>query len=370
MILFVLSSDEGTHMTSGQMPIPARTRIGAVVGLLLLSPICAEYLIGYDQIVSHPLEMLSGLLVLGPLYGTIAVLIRDVARRTGRGWPTMLLLSAAFGLLQAGVIDQSLFNPDFVREASWDKDRLPTYMAGPGVSVKYVVGFVGGHIIWSFCAPIGVVESCVPRIADRPWLGRVGITAMIVLYGLGALVIFTEHSRHFLASPAQFATLALFALGLIAAAFTLRQRKPGQGCEGRVPTPWVLGCGAVVLLGTHQLSSPDWGGVALDVAALALTGAALLWWSRRAQWDRTHVLAVSGAALLVNTALSFIVDPSGDTSLVLKYSANTALTLLVLILLGWARLRLHHFAARLTLHNENLFRPDSEEKPQVGPALR
>ncbi|NEE09273.1 hypothetical protein G3M58_22795, partial [Streptomyces sp. SID7499] len=33
-------------------PLPARIRIGAAVGLLLLSPICAEYLIGYDQIIS------------------------------------------------------------------------------------------------------------------------------------------------------------------------------------------------------------------------------------------------------------------------------------------------------------------------------
>lgn len=210
-------------------PLPARTRIGAAVGLLLLSPICAEYLIGYDQIISNPLDMLTGLLVLGPLYGTVAVLIREVARRTGRGWPTMLLLSAAFGLIQAGVIDQSLFNPDFVDEASWDDDRLPTFVAGLGVSVKHVVGFVGGHVIWSFCAPIGVVESCVPRIADRPWLGRLGITVMIVLYGLGALVIFKEHSKQFLATPAQFGTVGLFALALAVAAFAIPRRFPAEG---------------------------------------------------------------------------------------------------------------------------------------------
>ncbi|SNR42784.1 hypothetical protein [Actinomadura mexicana] len=42
----------------------------------------------------------------------VAVLIREAARRTGRGWPTIVLLGAAFGLVQAGLIDQSLFNPD------------------------------------------------------------------------------------------------------------------------------------------------------------------------------------------------------------------------------------------------------------------
>lgn len=338
-------------MTSDQAPIPARTRIGAAVGLLLLSPICAEYLIGYDQIISNPLDMLTGLLVLGPLYGTVAVLIREVARRTGRGWPTMLLLSAAFGLIQAGVIDQSLFNPDFVDEASWDDDRLPTFVAGLGVSVKHVVGFVGGHVIWSFCAPIGVVESCVPRIADRPWLGRVGITVMIVLYGLGALVIFKEHSKQFLATPAQFGTVGLFALVLAVAAFVIPRKLPGRGGDGsrgaggRVPPPWAVGCGAVVLMGAHQLSSPGWGGVALNVAALVLAGGALLWWSGRPDWGPAHVLAVCGAALVVNAALSFVVEPLGDTSRVLKYGANAVLMVVVLLLLGWARRRLRFTAA-------------------------
>lgn len=335
-------------------PLPARARIGAAVGLLLLSPICAEYLIGYDQIISNPLDMLTGLLVLGPLYGTVAVLIREVARRTGRGWPTMVLLSAAFGLIQAGVIDQSLFNPDFVDEASWDDDRLPTFVAGLGVSVKHVVGFVGGHIIWSFCAPIGVVESCVPRIADRPWLGRVGITVMIVLYGLGALVIFKEHSKHFLATPAQFGTVGLFALGLAVAAFAIPRRFPRRGLDGRgadgrgggrVPPAWAVGCGAVVLMGAHQLSSPGWGGVALNVAALALAGGALLWWSGRPDWGPAHVLAVCGAALVVNAALSFVVEPLGDTSPVVKYGANGVLMVVVLLLLGWARQRLRFTAA-------------------------
>ncbi|MFJ8648514.1 hypothetical protein ACIRNI_20640 [Streptomyces sp. NPDC093546] len=326
-------------MTSEQAPVPGRIRIGAAVGLLLLSPICAEYLIGYDQIISHPWEMLAGLLVLGPLYGTVAVLIREAARRTGRGWPTMVLLSAACGLIQAGVIDQSLFNPDFVDDASWDHDRLPTFIAGLGVSVKYVVGFVGGHVVWSFCAPIGVVESCVPSIADRPWLGRVGITVMVVLYGLGALVIFKEHSEHFLATPAQFGATALLALGLIVAAFTLPRRSPGRGSGDRVPPPWAVGCGAVVLLGAHQVSSPGWGGVALSLVALALAGGVLLWWSGRGDWGPGHVLAVSGAALLVNAALSFVVEPLGDTSLAVKYGANAALMIAVLVLLAWARLR-------------------------------
>ncbi|MER5217897.1 hypothetical protein ABT063_47220 [Streptomyces sp. NPDC002838] len=81
-----------------------------VAGLLVLSPISAEYLIGYGESTGRPLELLAGLLILAPLYGTVAVLIREITRRTGRGWPTNLMLSAAFGMIQAGLIDQTLFD--------------------------------------------------------------------------------------------------------------------------------------------------------------------------------------------------------------------------------------------------------------------
>lgn len=190
------------------VPPPLPRRIALVAALLLLSPICAEYLIGYDQIIGRPLELLGGLLILAPLYGTVAVLIREAVRRTGRGWPTIVLLSAAFGLVQAGLIDQSLFNPDFVDEPSWDRDRLPTHLPELGLSAKYLLVFVAGHVI---CAVLlGVAAFALPRRSDP--------------------------------------------------------------VPGRVPPPWLVGCGAVVLWGVHQLAPASWTGVA--VAALALTLAA------------------------------------------------------------------------------------------------
>lgn len=50
----------------------------------------AEYLRG-----DLPLKMLPALIVLAPAYGGGAILIREAARRTGRGWPTMLLLGTS-----------------------------------------------------------------------------------------------------------------------------------------------------------------------------------------------------------------------------------------------------------------------------------
>ena len=39
--------------------------------------------------------------ILALLYSSGAILIREVARRAGRGWPTMLVLSLAYGLIEA-----------------------------------------------------------------------------------------------------------------------------------------------------------------------------------------------------------------------------------------------------------------------------
>ena len=52
-------------------------------------------------------------LVLSPMYGGGAVLIREAARRAGRGWPTILLLasaSRAVGRLHANSLDNAM-NP-------------------------------------------------------------------------------------------------------------------------------------------------------------------------------------------------------------------------------------------------------------------
>jgi hypothetical protein len=70
-------------------------RLWLVVGLLVLSPLIAEFLLG-----NQPITQVGGLVLLAPVYGWAAVLIREVTRRTSRGRPTIFLLGAAYGLFQ------------------------------------------------------------------------------------------------------------------------------------------------------------------------------------------------------------------------------------------------------------------------------
>ena len=68
-------------------------RLLPALGLFFLAPLIAEFLLG-----NLPITMLGSLVVLAPLYGGGALLIREVARRTGRGWASIVVLALAYGI--------------------------------------------------------------------------------------------------------------------------------------------------------------------------------------------------------------------------------------------------------------------------------
>jgi hypothetical protein len=78
----------------------------------VLAPIVAEFLLGDFSLRQLPL-----LPLFLPQYGGGSLLIREVVRRTGRGWPSMLLLAVAYGLIEEGFTTQSLFKPQLRRAA-------------------------------------------------------------------------------------------------------------------------------------------------------------------------------------------------------------------------------------------------------------
>ncbi|MEI5526431.1 hypothetical protein WB401_10840 [Streptomyces brasiliscabiei] len=318
-------------------PPRPRHRWAAVAGLLVLSPVSAEYLIGYGDSTGRPLELLVGLLILAPLYGTVAVLIREITRRTGRGWPTILLLSAAFGVIQACLIDQTLFDNEVAADGpDWATQARVTLIPGLGVDAASLLNYVGGHVIWSFAAPIAVVESCAPRIADRRWLGPVGVGVMVLLWALSAVLVHSDTAADSTAGPAQLIGAAGVAAALIAAAFTVRPvrvRPPARNrssveIQSSVETPswWLVGGVTGVVWCASQLLPATWVGVAVNVVAMVVLGSLLLRWSRRRGWGRRHVLAAAGSALVVRAGLSFLVEPLGEhVDLTVKYMVNAAM---------------------------------------------
>ncbi|MFG1801677.1 hypothetical protein ACGFI4_16085 [Micromonospora carbonacea] len=127
-------------------------------------------LLGGFVVTDYPLV----LIFLSPLYGGAALLVRETARRTGGGWPAIVLLAAAFGVVQAGLVDQSLFNTGFLDDtecAEFDSAAAQTRVPVLGFSVGQAFDYVGNHVALSICAPIAIVESLVsPHRRQQPWL--------------------------------------------------------------------------------------------------------------------------------------------------------------------------------------------------------
>jgi hypothetical protein len=304
-------------------------RFAPVIALVLLAPFVGEYLLGNLSV-----RVLLALPFLVPMYGCGALLIREVVRRTGFGWPAILLLGAAYGVVEAGLADQSLFNPTFEGHDFLSVTPVPAL----GISAQNTMSFVVGHAVWSIGLPIALVEHLTPARRTIPWLGRIGLTVTALLYTWGLWIIFRElHDREgFLASPAQLAGAAVTAVLLVGAAFLTR--RPAAACDGRVPRPWLVGVCGFVLSSVFFARPENWfgfvfGGVLLVVAAVLVVAGA-----RRSGWNERHHLALVGGVLLTYAwggfALTALLEP-GDG---VRWIGNAVFAAAAVGLLSWCAL--------------------------------
>jgi hypothetical protein len=284
----------------------ALRRIAPALGLFFLAPLVAEYLLGNIAVAA-----IAGLLVLAPMYGGGAVVIREAARRTGRGWPSIILLASAYGVLQPSLIDQSLFNPSFEGYDFQSAARIPAL----GISAHWALTFVTGHAIWSISLPIAMVETLVPGRRTTPWLGNLGVTVTGVVFLWGAGMILSDHQQRFQASAPQLAGATAVILALIGVAFAIRPR-PRPRRDRRVPNPWLVGVAALVTSNLLFARPETWLGVAIGVVLIAVMTVVITRWSRRAGWGAAHRLALAAGALSTYAWAGFLL-------LSLEGAANT-----------------------------------------------
>ncbi|MFI7699361.1 hypothetical protein [Nonomuraea sp. NPDC049480] len=181
--------------------------------LFMLAPLLSEYLLG-----NIPLDSVGSLAAypaLALLYGGGALLIREIAVRRGRGWPVTVLLAVAYGIVEEGLITQSLFNPTYVG------------LDLAGYRVSWLVFALTIHSVWSIVIPIAVTHALFPTRRRTPWLGRGGLALTTVLYLAGAVVLAagTYLEERFLARPVELAAAAVAAAVVAACALAYRRRE-------------------------------------------------------------------------------------------------------------------------------------------------
>ena len=268
-----------------------------------------------------------------PLYGCSALLIREVARRAGLGWTGIVFLAAAFGLLEAGVVDQALFSPDYRQIEGWNEGFRATLIPPLGLSAVNFANFVGGHVVFSICGPIALVEAARPRSASTPWLGWRGIVIAAIAYaGASVLVLIfhlqTEPSH---ASAGQVIISLVLVVALVAGAFGWGRRRTAARSPRTAPRVSTTLGAALLLALAHAVAPESWVGVGVIVAVFTVAAVAVARYSRTTGWTSRHVAAVAAAPLLVRAVVAFGYDPLiGEVSATAKYAHNSVLLALIL----------------------------------------
>src|SRR5580692_6033311 len=186
-------------------------RVAPAVGLFLVAPLVAEFLLG-----DLPINLLAALVLLAPFYGGGALLIREAVRRTGRGWPSIFVLAFAYAVFEEAFTTQTLFNPNYL---NLNLHLLqPAYIPALGIGIWWTVFVLTLHTVWSISVSIALVEALVPNRATTPWLRGFGLTVVSILFVLAAVASTKIEIKqdHFIASTRQFVAAAVVCIIVIA----------------------------------------------------------------------------------------------------------------------------------------------------------
>ena len=321
------------------------------MGLVALSAIGAELLAAYDDSTGQVGALLFALVFFGALYGAPALLIREVARRAGWRWPSMLMIALALGIVQAGVIDQSLFSVDYRDIDGWEESLRDTFIAPLGFSAYNAYSFVLGHVIYSFGAPIAVAEAWRPAHGQAPWLQGRGIAMAAVAY-LGAAALIMADPDSTAATATQVAASLVVSAICLAAAVWVGQRPSRVRTESVPPGLGTTVLGTLALAVVAGAVPETWIGFAIAIAAMSSAGILLARMATRSGWNQRHVAAVGVGFLLTRGLLAFLYFPLvGEVSAKRKYAHNV-LTLVVVGVAGWLALRAeNHDMERIDRHD-------------------
>ena len=284
------------------MPNPQRS-IPAAITLFFVAPLVAEFLLGDFSVTWLPL-----LAVVAPMYGGGPLLIREFARRSGRGWPTILLLGAAYALIEEGFTTQSLFNPHFLGMHLLSAAWIPAL----GIGAWWTLFMLNVHPFWSIGVSIALVEGLFPSRRRTPWLGNagLGIAALIFAAGIWFNTAYSIRTYHFIASWTQFLVTGLICILFIVAAFVL-PKPASRAASSPVPSPWAFGAVTFVLGAAVFFTPPmwNWGAVAW-MLAVDLAFLLLLWlFSSCSGWTALHTFSVGAGGALFYGAHAFLQPP-------------------------------------------------------------
>ena len=197
-------------------------RIYPLCVLFLLAPAIGELLLGS----APPAEFFNPLLfiMLSILYGGGAIIVRELKIRWHKGWPSLFVLGAAYGIVEEGLMVKSFFDPEWK-----DIGILGTYGRWLGVNWVWSVQLTIYHAVISIAIPILLTELIFRDQSKDSWIGGWAWGILLTLFA--AVIAF----GYFLLTPYRPDLLAYFlAIIVVAELVILASQLPRELFKHRV----------------------------------------------------------------------------------------------------------------------------------------
>ncbi len=301
--------------------------------LFFIAPLVGALLTGFTS--PSGFSNLLTLLFLCFLYGGGAIIVRELTLYWGKGWPTLLLLGAAFGVIEEGLHVKSLFDPHWK-----DLGQLATYGRMFGVNWVWGVQMLSIHAVFSIAIPILIVTLLFPKRRVERWAGPRTLLLLIAMFIFCVVISFLFLTPYQPALLLSLLTVVVAALLFLLARFLPRRIIVTRSTDVAVP----LRFGLVGFLGTLTLFLmtwllpttlvPFWVTILLILVLDLAVGFVLLRMSSNGVgWTERHQVQTLSGALAFFVLLAPVIeitqrqrDPSG-----LTFAALVAVGLLYLL---------------------------------------
>jgi hypothetical protein len=323
-------------------PVRTVTDRRAAWTLVALAPLCGEATFSG---ISTPFIWL-GLLLLVPMYGGGVLLVRELARRSGTGWPGILLLGVAYELAEDAIGLQDLTSPHLYTAAAWGPRVL-------GLNTTFWEAQLGYHLVFTVVIPIALTEMLFREHGSRPYHHRRGLVVTAGVFAAGVAMIrafpASEDPGYHLPVPALVGALAAIAVLVTVVIAVLPRLGPVRPAPVRdLPGPRtaavVSGAATLAFLGLIWPLGEDPGHPAVGTGAwvwlpmaAALGIAGTVGW-RVARWcatdgfDDHHRIRLIGGALVAHSVFAAANGIAGTMPLLSAAIAVVVVAATVLLL--------------------------------------
>jgi len=310
------------------------------VVLFVLSPVVGELLSGS----APPAEFFNplGFVMLAVLYGGGAILIREMTFWREKGWPTVLMFGAAYGIAEEGLMCKSFFDPAWM-----DLGPLGHYGRWLGVNWVWAAELTIYHAVFSIAIPIVLVSIIFPKRRSEAWISRPTFVGLSGLWGVNAALIFFFISKyrppvaHYVLTLVITAGLCVLALGLPDTMFANKWKR-----EKAARLLWFFLIGFVGTLGLFFLAwvLPQMGVYPIVTILMLMGLVVVVGWLVLRMAGGGMVLSDRHKLALISGALGFFILLAPLQELDKKRADNTAgmtiVGLLMAVFLTWVVLRL------------------------------